>query len=655
MSEAGKGGKADIRKAAGGKARDEKASGKNAQSEKARSGSTKSGTTQSDEAQAFDPKPLLRRIPHKPGVYQFMDADGTVLYVGKAGDLRKRVSSYFRRRPGDGKTGLLVSLVRDIAVSVTGNEGEALILENNLIKSHRPRFNILLRDDKSYPFILLNTDHPYPRLSFYRGSRRVKGRLFGPYPSAGAVRETLNLLQKLFRIRSCEDPFFAHRSRPCLKYQIQRCTAPCVGYVAPEEYARDVQHAVRFLEGRSSQLIDELGEKMEAASKRLAFEEAAACRDQIARLKTVQQRFAAAGRDRGDIDVLAVAEQAGVYCVAVMFIRGGRNLGSRTWIPRVGPETDAGAVLEGFLTQYYAGRPVPNEVILDREVSEADVARAALCDRAGRQVRLDWRVRDERARWLELVRQNASHGVELHIAGRAGMRAQLEGLREALGLDEAPRRIECFDISHTQGESTVASCVVFGPEGAIKSDYRRFNIADVEAGDDYGAMRQALLRRYTRVKRGEAPLPDLVLVDGGKGQLAQAEQVMTELQIEGLEIVGVAKGRSRRPGQERLFRPGSARALSLPASSPALRLIQQVRDEAHRFAIAGHRQRRGKARQRSVLEEIAGLGPKRRSALLREFGGLQGVERASVEDLAAVKGISRDLAGRIYQRLHPAD
>jgi excinuclease ABC subunit C len=603
----------------------------------------------------FDPRPVLARIPHKPGVYRFLDGEGTVLYVGKAADLRKRVASYFRRRPGDGKTGLLVGLVRDIAVSVTGNEGEALILENNLIKSHRPRFNILLRDDKSYPYILLNTRHPFPRLSFYRGSRKVAGRLFGPYPSAGAVRETLNLMQKLFRIRSCEDTFFAHRSRPCLQYQIQRCTAPCVGYVSAEEYAADVEHAVQFLEGRSSQIVEALGRRMEAASERLDFEEAAACRDQIARLKTVQQKFASAGRDRGDIDVLAVAEQAGVYCVAVMFIRGGRNLGSRTWVPRVGPETGPAAVLEGFLTQYYAGRPVPHEVILERAIPDAETVRAALRDRAGRRVRIDWRVRDERARWVELARQNASHGVELHIAGRAGMRAQLEAVREAIGADEAPRRIECFDVSHTQGESTVASCVVFGPEGALKSDYRRFNIADVEPGDDYGAMGQALLRRYTRIKRGEAQLPDLLLIDGGKGQLAQAEQVLAELQIAGLEVVAVAKGRSRRPGQERLFRSGAARAIDLPAGAPALRLIQQIRDEAHRFAIAGHRQRRGKARQRSVLEDVDGLGPKRRGALLREFGGLQGVERASVDDLAAVKGISRELAQRIYQRLHPAD
>ena len=608
-----------------------------------------------EEAAPFDPRPLLKRMPHKPGVYQFLDETEKVLYVGKARDLRKRVSTYFSGRATDGKTAMLVGLVRDIAVSVTGNEGEALILENNLIKAHRPRFNILLRDDKSYPYILLNTDHPFPRLSFYRGSRKVKGRLFGPYPSAGAVRETLNLLQKLFRIRSCEDNFFAHRSRPCLQYQIQRCTAPCVGLAGPDAYAADVEHAVQFLDGRSSQLIDELGERMEAASQRLAFEEAAACRDQITRLKTVQQKFASAHRDRGDIDVLAVEEQAGVYCVAVMFIRGGRNLGSRTWIPRVGPQATPPDVLEGFLSQYYAQRPVPNEVIIDRRIPEEELVQAALCDRAGRRVRLGWRVRDERARWLELVRQNARHGVELHIAGKAGMRSQLEALREVLGLDEAPRRIECFDISHTQGESTVASCVVFGTEGAVKSDYRRFNIADIEAGDDYGAMRQALLRRYTRVKRGEAALPDLLLVDGGKGQLSQAIDVISELQIDGLEIVGVAKGRSRRPGQERMFRPNHARALTLEPSSPALRLIQQIRDEAHRFAIAGHRQRRGKARQRSILEDIEGLGPKRRSALLREFGGLQGVEAAGVEDLARVKGVSRNLAERVYQRLHPAD
>ncbi len=601
----------------------------------------------------FDARPILKHLPHRPGVYRFLDADGTILYVGKAGDLRKRVSSYFRAAIPGGKTGKLVQRIADIEVTVTGNENEALVLENNLIKEHRPRFNVLLRDDKSYPFIHLSSAHEFPRLSFYRGTRKIDGRLFGPYPSAGAVRETLNLLQKLFRIRSCEDGFFAHRSRPCLQYQIRRCTAPCVGLVDRETYLADVEHAVRFLEGRSAEVVDDLAARMERAAGRQEYEDAARFRDQIARLKTVQQQFARAHRDRGDIDVLAVAESAGVYCVSAMFVRGGVNLGSRTWIPRAQAGTELAEVLGAFLTQYYAGRPIPHEILVGGEIDDADLIESALTERAGRQVHIRHRVRGERARWLELAAENARHGVALHIASKAGLQAQLEALRDSFGLAETPQRIECFDISHTGGEATVASCVVFGSEGAIKADYRRFNIADVEPGDDYAAIRQALMRRYTRIKRGEAALPDLLMVDGGKGQLGVAREVIDELQIDGLELAAVAKGRSRRPGQEQVFLAGRKRPFILPPNSPALRLIQQIRDEAHRFAIAGHRQRRGKRRQRSVLEDVRGLGPKRRAILLREFGGLQGVAAASVEDLARVKGISHALARLVYETLHP--
>ncbi len=606
-----------------------------------------------DADEVFNPRPILRRLPHRPGVYRFLDDEGKILYVGKASDLRKRVSSYFRSGVPGGKTGKLVLRVRDIEVTVTGNEAEALILESNLIKKHRPWYNVLLRDDKSYPYIHLNSKHEYPRLSFYRGSLKVPGRLFGPYPSAGAVRETLNLLQKVFRIRSCEDNFFSHRSRPCLQYQIRRCSGPCVGMISASDYARDVEYAVQFLEGKSGKLVGELGTRMNEASERLAFEEAANYRDQIGRLKSIQQQFAGAQRDRGDIDILGLAEQAGVFCVAVMFVRGGRNLGSRTWMPRAASGTEAEEVLSAFLTQYYAHRPIPHEIVIDREIPDAPLLELALTDRAERKVRVRWRIRGERARWRELATQNARHGVELHIASQAGMHAQLESLQKRLKLAELPKRIECFDVSHTAGESTVASCVVFGPEGAIKSDYRRFNIADVEPGDDYGAMRQVLMRRYTRVKRGEAALPDLLVVDGGKGQLAEAVNVMSELQMEAVEIAAIAKGASRRPGQERVFLAGRKRASILPPSSRAMRLIQQIRDEAHRFAIAGHRQRRQKTRRRSVLEDVPGLGPKRRGALLKEFGGLQGVTRASVDDLNNVHGISRKLAKLIFNTLHP--
>ncbi|MGI9265871.1 MAG: excinuclease ABC subunit UvrC [Gammaproteobacteria bacterium] len=601
----------------------------------------------------FNPRPILRRLPHKPGVYRFLDVEGKILYVGKASDLRKRVSSYFRAGIPGGKTGKLVLRIWDIEVTVTGSEGEALILENNLIKKHRPWFNVLLRDDKSYPYIHLNSQHEYPRLSFYRGRRKIPGRLFGPYPSAGAVRETLNLLQRVFRIRSCEESFFRNRSRPCLQYQIRRCSGPCVGMISAEDYAKDVGYALQFLDGKSGKLVNELADRMDEAAEDLNFELAAVFRDQITRLKSIQQQFGGAERDRGDIDVIGLSEQAGVFCVAVMFVRGGHNLGSRTWVPRATPGTEDGEVLGAFLTQYYSHRPVPAEIVIDREIPDGELIQMALSEQAGRKVQIRWRVRGERARWQDLVAQNARYGVELHIASRSGMQAQLESMQQSLGLAETPRRIECFDISHTAGEATVASCVVFGPEGAIKADYRRFNIADIEPGDDYGAMRQALLRRYTRVKRGEAALPDLLMLDGGKGQLTQAIDVMTELQMEAVEIVAVAKGPSRRPGQESLFLAGRKRPFILPPNSKALRLVQQVRDEAHRFAIAGHRQRRRKTRQRSVLEDVPGLGPKKRSALLKEFGGLQGVSRASADDLSAVNGISNKLARLIFDTLHP--
>ncbi len=610
---------------------------------------------QTDRRVDFDPRRALKRLPHRPGVYRFLDGRGRLLYVGKARDLRKRVTTYFRAGVPGGKTGQLVQRVADIEVTVTGSEGEALILENELIKAHRPRFNVLLRDDKSYPFIHLSSRHPFPRLSFYRGSRKIEGRLFGPYPSAGAVRETLNLLQKLFRIRSCEDGFFAHRSRPCLQYQIQRCSGPCVGLVDRETYRADLDRAVRFLEGRSDEVVDELVTEMEHASRHLAFEDAARLRDQVARLRHVQQHFATAHRDRGDVDVVAVTEKAGVFCVSVLFVRGGRNLGGRTWIPRAHPATPLDEVLGAFVAQFYAGRPIPHEILVDRDFDDAELLETALAEKAERRVRIRSRVRGERSRWLDLAAQNATHGLDLHVAGKAGMTAQLASLGAVLDMSEAPGRIECFDISHTAGESTVASCVVFSGDGAVKSDYRRFNISDVTAGDDYGALRQALLRRYTRIKRGEAALPDLLMVDGGKGQLAEAVRVLGELQIEGVEIAAVAKGRSRRPGQEQVFLAGRGRPFILPSDSPALRLIQQIRDEAHRFAIAGHRARRGKTRRRSVLEDVPGLGPKRRGLLLREFGGLQGVDKASVEDLSRVKGIGRGLAEKIYNTLHPAE
>ena len=606
-------------------------------------------------ATEFDPRPVLRRLSHRPGVYRMLDAAGEILYVGKSRDLKKRVSSYFRGSPRPGKTGFLVSQVRGIEVTVTRSEAEALVLENTLIKAHRPRFNVLLKDDKSFPYIRLDTAHEFPRLSFYRGSRRVGGRLFGPYPNVPAVRATLRDLQRLFRIRPCEDSYFAHRSRPCLQYQIERCSGPCVGLVSAENYARDLDHAIRFLEGRGTEIRAELVKRMERAAERLAFEEAARYRDQIGRLAAIQE--AAVGGEAGAVeaDALAVHEQGGLYCVAALFVRGGRILGSRSWFPRVAPGTEAAEVLGAFVAQHYIGGSPPAEILTGLALEDEALLSTALSEQSGRQVTVRHRVRAPRARWLEMAAENARQALELRIAGSAGFAAQLAALGEALGLESAPVRVECFDVSHTGGESTVASCVVFTAEGPLKSDYRRFNISGVAAGDDYAALRQALMRRYSRLKRGEAPLPDLLLVDGGLGQLAEAQGVLADLQLDGVEIAAVAKGPTRRPGLERLFLAGQPEPLILPRDSGALHLVQQVRDEAHRFAIAGHRARRARTRRVSPLEGIAGLGPRRRRQLLNELGGMQGVLAAGVEDLARVQGISRDLAHRIYDTLHPAE
>ena len=606
-------------------------------------------------ATEFDPRPVLRRLSHRPGVYRMLDAAGEILYVGKSRDLKKRVSSYFRGSPRPGKTGFLVSQVRGIEVTVTRSEAEALVLENTLIKAHRPRFNVLLKDDKSFPYIRLDTAHEFPRLSFYRGSRRVGGRLFGPYPNVPAVRATLRDLQRLFRIRPCEDSYFAHRSRPCLQYQIERCSGPCVGLVSAEDYARDLDHAIRFLEGRGTEIRAELVKRMERAAERLAFEEAARYRDQIGRLAAIQE--AAVGGEAGAVeaDELAVHEQGGLYCVAALFVRGGRILGSRSWFPRVAPGTEAAEVLGAFVAQHYIGGSPPAEILTGLALEDEALLSTALSEQSGRQVTVRHRVRAPRARWLEMAAENARQALELRIAGSAGFAAQLAALGEALGLESAPARVECFDVSHTGGESTVASCVVFTAEGPLKSDYRRFNISGVAAGDDYAALRQALMRRYSRLKRGEAPLPDLLLVDGGLGQLAEAQGVLADLQLDGVEIAAVAKGPTRRPGLERLFLAGQPEPLILPRDSGALHLVQQVRDEAHRFAIAGHRARRARTRRVSPLEGIAGLGPRRRRQLLNELGGMQGVLAAGVEDLARVQGISRDLAHRIYDTLHPAE
>lgn len=600
---------------------------------------------------AFDAASFLRTLTPKPGVYRMLDDTNTVLYVGKAANLKKRVSSYFRKSGLAPKTAALMAQVCNVEVTVTHTEGEALILENHLIKELHPRYNVLLRDDKSYPYIYLSVGETFPRLAFHRGSRRAKGRYFGPYPSAGAVRDTLSLLQKLFRVRQCEDSFFRNRSRPCLQYQIQRCTGPCVDLIDPESYGRDVHHAELFLEGKSGEVIDDLVQRMEQASSALEFELAARYRDQIASLRRVQERQYVSA-EGGDLDVVGCVVEGGNACVQVFYVRGGLNLGNKSFFPRIPEGSSPGEVLAAFLPQYYLDKDVPQEILLSHAVDGADLLADVLAQSARRRVTLRHSVRGERARWLTMAVQNAEAALKARLQSRMGIQQRLESLQDALGLDQVPARLECFDISHTMGEATVASCVVFDKDGPVKSDYRRFNIEGIQPGDDYAAMRQALERRYTRLKQGEGKLPDVLLIDGGRGQLRQAYEVLEELQVEGVNVLGVAKGVTRKAGMETLFLSGQRGPTILPEDSSALHLIQQVRDEAHRFAITGHRQRRSRARSTSVLEGIPGMGPKRRQRLLKQFGGLREVARAGVEDLATVQGISRQLAQKIYDAFH---
>jgi excinuclease ABC subunit C len=601
---------------------------------------------------AFDPKPFLANLSQRPGVYRMLAADGEVLYVGKARNLKNRVSSYFSgSRAHGGRTMAMVSQIASIEVTATASETEALLLEYNLIKRHRPRYNVTLRDDKSFPYLYVTTEQDYPRITFYRGTRKLPGRFFGPYPNARATRETVLLLQKLFLLRPCSDTFFSNRSRPCLQYQIKRCSGPCVSLISVENYKQDVEDAIKVLEGRGAELIDDLAQRMEDAAQQLAFERAARLRDQINGIKAIHSTQSVTRNVTEDIDAVALVSRGGGHCVSIVFVRGGRNLGSTNFFPRAGLAEES-ELLSGFLSQYYLGRDAPGEILISQAIEDADLLEATLSERLERTVRIRSGVRGVRARWLDMARTNAEIGLNMRRATEATTAEQLQSVAEVFGLSAPPKRMECFDVSHTMGERTVASCVVFGPEGPLKSDYRRFNIEGLAPGDDYGALRQALSRRYARIKKGEAPMPDLLLIDGGPGQLAEAISVLKEFEIEGVCIAGVAKGADRRPGQERLFLAGEEAPRVLPPDSPALHLIQRIRDEAHRFAITGHRQRRAKARTHSVLETVPGLGPRKRRELLRQFGGLQGVVRAGVDDLAKVHGIGRKLAQSIYDTLH---
>jgi excinuclease ABC subunit C len=605
----------------------------------------------------FDPKDFIPTLPRRPGVYRMYAAPNEegrteLLYVGKARNLRDRVGNYFHASNVDPKVQALVANIARIEVTITNSETEALLLEYNLIKEHKPRYNIVLRDDKSFPYVYLPAGHEYPRLVFYRGPRNLPGRYFGPFPSAYAVRDTLQSVQKIFRIRNCRDTFFENRSRPCLQHQIGRCSAPCVKLISREDYARDIAAAVKVLEGRNDEVNTELTAAMEKAAESLQYERAAALRDQLAALKQVQsQQIVTAEGDR-DIDVFALVGEPGEYAVSVMIIRGGRNLGSTTYFPK-GALAEPNEALASFLMQYYAETPPPAEILVNLELAEAEALMAALADRAGSQSRL-WRPsRALPARWMAMTVENAEQALRMRRARRADVEEMLVALGTLLGLERAPRRLECYDISHTAGEGTVASCVVYGPEGPLKKEYRRFNITGVTPGDDYGALRQALRRRYERVKAGEVVAPDVLLIDGGLGQINEVYSELAPLGFEDLKLVGVAKGPDRRAGQERLFVHGAEAPIVPGPDSPALRVIQRIRDEAHRFAITGHRKRRARRHNESVLETVPGLGPAKRRALLRHFGGIQGLMRAGVGDLETVAGIGTTLARTLYDHLHP--
>ena len=600
----------------------------------------------------FDSEAFLATLTKKPGVYRMLDAKGEILYVGKARNLKSRVTSYFRASGLASKTMALVAKIADIEITVTSSETEALLLEQSLIKKERPPYNIVLRDDKSYPYIYLTDHKDFPRLSFHRGTKRRTGRYFGPFPSASAVRDSLNLLQKLFQLRHCDDTFFKNRSRPCLQYQIQRCSGPCVGFVEPADYQQDVELAVMFLDGRSNAVLEVFKDNMQRAANGQDYERAAKFRDQIAHLRKVQeQQYVHASE--GDVDVFALVEVSGACCVQAMFVRAGRMLGQRTWFPRNELGLDAAELLSAFLSQYFlAGqeRDVPKSVITSCAIGDGELLATALSEKTGRRVDVASQVRGQRARWLRLSIENATHSINAYLADKRNVYARFVALQDALTLDDVPERLECFDISHTMGEATVASCVVFDTNGPLKSDYRRFNIEDVTPGDDYGAMEQALRRRYTRLKQGEGKLPDVLVIDGGRGQLQRAHEVLAELQVDDVAVLGIAKGPSRKPGLEKFFLDSGE--ITVAPQGDAAHLLQHIRDEAHRFAITGHRQRRQKQRRRSELDDIAGVGPKRRRELLTHFGGLRTLKGASVEEISKVPGISHKLAEEIYGTLH---
>jgi excinuclease ABC subunit C len=604
-----------------------------------------------DSPEATDLLDVVGNLPHLPGVYRMLGGAGDVLYVGKARDLKKRVASYFQKTASlEPRIQLMVSQVRRLETTVTRSESEALLLENNLIKTFSPRYNILYRDDKSYPYLVLS-GHRFPRLGFHRGALDKANHYFGPFSSAGAVRESIQLMQKVFRIRTCEDTVFANRSRPCLLHQIKRCTAPCVRLIDEGAYADDVRNAELFLLGRDDEVLESLEVRMEQAANAQEYEAAGTYRDQIRALRAVRQKQFVSSDKARDLDIVALATEEGLTCVNLVTVRAGQHRGDKSFFPEHAEGYDTVQALEAFLGQHYLNRDVPPLILVNHRIDTAALAEL-LTEQAGHTVQIATAASGERRMWLSMAETNARVAIQQAVHLHATQEARLQALHLALGLPASTSRIECFDISHTMGEATVASCVVYEGGEMKKSEYRRYNIQGVQPGDDYGAMRQALDRRYRKVVAGEGKLPDLILIDGGKGQVSTAREVLEELGLGELTLVGVAKGEERKAGLEQLILPGKDEALRLPADHPALHLIQQVRDEAHRFAITGHRNRRGRTRRTSTLESIAGIGAKRRQKLLARFGGLKGLTAASVDEITQVEGISRALAERIYQQLH---
>ncbi|MGR9035605.1 MAG: excinuclease ABC subunit UvrC [Gammaproteobacteria bacterium] len=599
----------------------------------------------------FDSRSFLNNLTTRPGIYKMLDGQGEIIYIGKAKNLKNRVSSYFKSQNSSIKQQTMISRVGSIEVTVTRTEGEALLLESQLIKRYKPRYNICLRDDKSYPYIFLSGHQDFPQLTFHRGAKNKQGKYFGPYPSVGAVRECLKILQKIFPVRQCDDSVYQNRTRPCLQYQIERCTAPCVGLISKEGYAQDVESTVMFLEGKGGLLIDRLITKMERASSALEFEQAAKYRNQISKLRSVLEKNFVHG-ERGDVDIIACAAKANLACVQVFFIRNGQHLGNKLFFPKMTGEHGPASILQAFIPQYYLDKPVPYELIVSHEMEEMELISEVLSRQAKHSVAISANVRGERLKWLQMAGTNAENSLLNKIADKQGIYSRFLSLQNELGLKEMPRRLECFDISHTQGKQTVASCVVFDREGPVKSAYRRFNIEGITGGDDYAAIHLAVFRRFKRLQQGEHEAPDILFIDGGKGQVQEAQKALAELDVNNVMIVGVAKGPDRKPGMEKLIIVDRQQPIGITPGAGGLLLIQHIRDEAHRFALTGHRQRRGRANKQSVLESIPGLGPKRRQILLKQFGGLQGITQAGVDALCSVDGISRQLAQRIYDIFH---